>query len=85
MKSFFASATKALATASSPKPTVDSEAIAAANGELLGRAEKTLQELRGCERQNFPLLNEATRLGAPPGHCCCSMARGFVKLASQQR
>lgn len=60
MKSFFASA---LASATSPKATADSEAIAAANAQLLSKAESTLHQLRLTQKQNFPLLNEATRLG----------------------
>jgi hypothetical protein len=62
MKSLFASA-KALATATSPKATAESEAVSVGNVELLSKAEYTLQMLRRCEEQNFPLLNEATRLG----------------------
>jgi hypothetical protein len=39
------------------------EADAAAAGEILGRAEAKLQLLRTGSGQDFPLLNEATRLG----------------------
>ena len=44
-------------------PPAAPEADAAAAGELLGRAEAKLQQLRSGGGQNFPLLNEATRLG----------------------
>ena len=43
------------------KPTTEADAAAA--GEILGRAEAKLQLLRTGSGQDFPLLNEATRLG----------------------
>ncbi len=58
MKSFF----KALSVAS-PKAAADDAATAAANGELLGKAEALLRKLRTGDGEDFPLLNEATRIG----------------------
>ena len=43
------------------KPTTEADAAAA--GEILSRAEAKLQLLRTGSGQDFPLLNEATRLG----------------------
>ena len=64
MRSFF---TKALGAAS-PKAAADADAAAAASGELLSKAEELLKQLRLGDGENFPLLNEATRYGAPPFH-----------------
>ena len=44
-------------------PPKSSAADAAAAGELLSRAENKLHQLRTGNTQNFPALNEATRLG----------------------
>ena len=59
MLSFFGGKPKSPVASSRPVSEVNGAAI----GEVLGRAEGKLQQLQTSGGQDFPLLNEATRLG----------------------
>lgn len=70
MKSFFSGlklgAPTAAASASSSTPTMAKRPSAQNEQQMpdmLGKAEKLLHKLRSSKSHDFPLLNEATRLG----------------------
>ncbi len=55
-------------------PDADGSAV----GEVLSRAEAKLQQLRTSGGQDFPLLNEATRLGMHlTGTCICASCHWY--------
>ena len=62
MKSFFS---KALGATSGSPTAAEIDGVAAALGDLLRQAEGLLKKLRTSSDADFPLLNEATRVGAP--------------------
>jgi hypothetical protein len=71
MKNFFSNMSKpfgVVSTSTTPPKRSTSQSTDLGMPEMLGKAEELLKRLRKATMQDFPLLNEATRLGVitPP-------------------